>query len=117
MQLQDACGSSPAVELVDVLRDDRDLATLPAQPLLALGDGPVGGVGLLGEHELTAVVVKLPNAGRVLGEGLRSGDTLGEGKKRSALEGTPEEQHWDPVRRRRMVIPALAIFSSSLQRL
>lgn len=80
MDLQNASGSSPAVELIDVLRDDRDLASLPAEPLLALGDGQMGGVGVFGEHDLTAVVVKLPNAGRIPGEGLWSGDTLEEKK-------------------------------------
>lgn len=82
MDLQEAFGSSAAVELVDVLGDDRDLATLPAESLLTLCDGLVGGVGLLGEHDLTAVVVKLPNAGRIPGEGLWSGETLEDQTKK-----------------------------------
>lgn len=87
MYLQEACGSSAAVELVDVLGDDRDLATLPAESLLTLCDGLVGGVGLLGEHDLTAVVVKLPNTGRIPGEGLWSGEILeDQTKKRFSLE-------------------------------
>lgn len=132
MDLQEACASSAAVELVDVLGDDRDLATLPAESLLALCDGLVGGVGLLGEHDLTAVVVKLPNAGRIPGEGLWSGETLDDQtKKRFSLETNSGETpvgSWlnaaaatsgsDTVMMTMMMtIPALAIFSSSLQRL
>lgn len=92
VDLQEVCGSSAAVELVDVLGDDRDLATLPAEPLLTLGDGLVGGVRLLGEHDLTTVVVKLPNAGRIPGEGLWSGQTLeDQTKQKFYLETNPGE--------------------------
>lgn len=87
MDLQNASGSGAAVELIDVLRDDRDLAPLPAEPLLALGDGQMGGVGLFGEHDLPAIVVKLPNAGRVPGEGLWRGNRLEDNKKK-ALAGS-----------------------------
>lgn len=86
MNLQNASGSSAEVELIDVLRDDRDLAPLPAESLLALGDGQMGRVGVFGEHDLPAVVVELPNAGRVPGEGLWGGDTL-EDKKKMVLAG------------------------------
>lgn len=80
VDLQDVLGSGPAVQLVDVLSDDRDLATLFAQALLALGYGHVGRVGVFGEHDLTAVVVKLPDTRRIPGEGHWGGEFLSERK-------------------------------------
>lgn len=76
VDFQEVFGSGTAVELVDVLSDDRDLTSLFAQSLLTLGNGQVGGVGVFCEHDLAAVVVKLPNAGGIPGEGLWGGKFL-----------------------------------------
>lgn len=76
MELQDVFGSGAAVELVDVLSDDGDRAPLFGEPLLALSDGHVGGVGVFCQHDLTAIVIKLPHTGGVPGEGLRGGKFL-----------------------------------------
>lgn len=73
MDFQDVVGAGAAVELVNVLRDHRNRAALSAQSLLALSDGQVGRVGGFCEHDLTAVMVKLPNTRGVPGEGLRAG--------------------------------------------
>lgn len=73
MDFQDVCGSSAAVELVDVLSDDCNLASLFPQSLLALSDGQVGCIGIFCEHDLAAVVVELPNTGGIPGKGLWSG--------------------------------------------
>lgn len=76
MEFQDVFGSSSAMQLVDVLSDDRNAASLFAQSLLAPRNGQVGGVWVFGEHDLTAVVVKLPNTGGISGEGLWCGESL-----------------------------------------
>lgn len=76
MNFEDIFGSSAAVKFINVLSDDGDSAALPAQTLLALGDGQVSGVRSFRKHDLTTVVVKLPDAGRVSGERLRSGEIL-----------------------------------------
>lgn len=76
VDFQDVFGSGAAVELVDILSDDRNLASLLAQSLLALCNGQVGGVGIFCEHDLAAVVVKLPNTGGIPGKGLWSGKAL-----------------------------------------
>lgn len=70
MDFQDVFGSCAAVELVDILSDDCHLTSLFAQSLLALSNGQVGGVGIFCEHDLSAIMVKLPNTGRISGEGL-----------------------------------------------
>lgn len=70
MELQDVSGSGTAMELVDVLSYDCNLAPLLAESLLALRDGQVSRVGILREHDLTAVVIKLPDTRRIPGEGL-----------------------------------------------
>lgn len=91
MDFQKVLGASPAVQLIDVLGDDHDPAALLAQPGLTLGNGPVPRVRLRAPHDLPPVVVELPHPGRVVGEGLGSGQVLGlesrqesEGKKRRA---------------------------------
>lgn len=76
VDLQDVFGSSSVVELVDVLRDDGDLAPLFAQTLLTLSDGQVSGIGIFCEHDLTPVVVELPNTWGISGKGLRRGQFL-----------------------------------------
>lgn len=76
VDFQEVFGSGPAVELVNILSDDRDRASLFAESLLTLCDHQVGGVGIFREHDLAAVVVKLPNAGGIPGEGLWSGKSL-----------------------------------------
>lgn len=76
VDLQQVFGPGPAVQLVDVLGDNGHFSALFGEPLLALGDGQVSRVWVLGEHDLTTVVIELPNPGRVLGEGLWSGQVL-----------------------------------------
>lgn len=61
------------MELVDVLSDDCNLPSLFAESLLALSDGQVSRVGILCEHDLTAVVIKLPYTRGIPGEGLGCG--------------------------------------------
>lgn len=50
------------MELVDILSDDSDHTPLLAQSLLTLRNGQVGGIRCFCEHDLAAMVVKLPNA-------------------------------------------------------
>lgn len=69
-------GSSTTMELVNILSDDCDLTSPFAQSLLTFSNGHVGSVGIFCSHELTAIMVKLPNTGRVPGKGLWSGYTL-----------------------------------------
>ena len=79
VDVEDVFGAGLAVKVIDVLGDDDHGATLLPHPLLALGQGQVGRVGLLGQHQVPPVVVELPYAGGVAGEGLRSGDVLDTG--------------------------------------
>lgn len=73
MELQDVSGSRTAMELVYVLSDDGNLAPLLAESLLRLSDGQVSRVGILCEHDLTAIVIKLPDTRRIPREGLWCG--------------------------------------------
>ena len=76
MDVEDVFGAGLPVEVIDVLGDNDHGAPLLPQPLLALRQGQVGRVGLLGQNQMPPVVVELPDAGGVAGEGLRSGDVL-----------------------------------------
>lgn len=76
MDFQDVFGPGAAVELVDILSDDCNRASLFAQSLLTLGNGQMGGVGIFCEHDLAAVMVKLPNTGGIPGKGLWGGKFL-----------------------------------------
>ena len=87
MDFQKVLGASLVVQLIDVLRDDRDPSALPAQPGLTLSDGQVPGVGLLALHHLPPVVVELPHLGWVSGKGLRGGQVLGGRKEAGVGEG------------------------------
>lgn len=77
MDFQKVLGTSPAVQLINVLGDDHDPAALLTQPGLTLSDGEVSGVWLHALYDFPPVVVELPYQGRVLGKGLRSGQGLG----------------------------------------
>lgn len=87
MDFQDGFGSGAAVELVDILSDDCNLTPLFAQSLLALCNGQVGGVGIFCEHDLAAVVVKLPNTRGIPGEGLWGGKLLQDEDVRNGYYG------------------------------
>lgn len=76
MDFQQVFRSSAPVQLVNVLSDDGKFSALFAEPFLALCDGQVGRVGVLGEHDLTTVVVELPNTRGVVSKGCRSGQFL-----------------------------------------
>lgn len=76
VDFQDVFGSCTTVELVNVLSDDCDLTSLFAQSFLTFSNCHVGSVGIFREHELTAIVVKFPNPGRIPGKGLWGGKTL-----------------------------------------
>lgn len=78
MDFQKVLGASLAVQLIDVLGDDRDPSALLAQPGLTLGNGKVPSVWQLALHDLAPVMVELPHLGRVPGKGLRGGQVLGE---------------------------------------
>lgn len=83
MNFHDVFGSSASVEFVDILSDDCNIASLFAQSLLTLRDGQMSSIGIFGEHDLTAVVVKLPNTRGIPGEGLWSGEVLQDGSVRN----------------------------------
>ena len=61
MDFQHVLGSGSAVEFVDVLSDDGDVTPLFGESLLALCNSQVSRVWVFGEHDLAAVVVKLPD--------------------------------------------------------
>ena len=61
VKLEDAGGPGPRVEAVNVLGDHDNFAPLASEPVLDLRYRGVGGVGLLGAHDLPPVVVELPD--------------------------------------------------------
>lgn len=83
VNFQDAFGSSAMVELIDILSNDCHLASLFPQSLLTLSNGQVGCIRIFCEHDLTAVVVKLPNTGGIPGKGLWSSKVLQDGNGRN----------------------------------
>lgn len=83
VDFQDAFGSSAAVELIDILSYDCNLASLFPQSLLTLSNGQVGCIRIFCEHDLAAVVVKLPNTGGIPGKGLWSSKVLQDGNGRN----------------------------------
>lgn len=87
MDFQKVLGASLAVQLINVLGDDRDPAALLVQPGLTLGNGKVPGVRLRAPHHFPPVVVELPHPGRVVGKGLRSGQVLGVREEAGVREG------------------------------
>lgn len=78
VNFQDVFGSGAAVKLVDVLRDDGNITPLFAESLLTLCNSQVSRVRIFCEHDLAAVVVKLPDTGGIPREGLWGGEFLTE---------------------------------------
>lgn len=87
MNFQKVLGASLAVQLIDVLGDDRDPAALLLQPGLTLSDGKMPRVRLRTLHEFPPVVVEFPHPGWVLSKGFRSGQVLGVKEKVGVREG------------------------------
>ena len=61
MQLEEIFSSSFPVELIDVLSDHDHAFALLFEPLLGVSNGYVRRVGMLRQHELSPVVVELPD--------------------------------------------------------
>lgn len=76
VDLQHVSGPGALVELVDVLRDHHQRASLSAETRLTLGDGSVSGAGRGVQGQLSAVLVELPDAAGVTRETLRRGQIL-----------------------------------------
>lgn len=87
MNFQKVLGTSLAVQLIDVLGDDRDPAALLVQPGLTLSEGEMPRVRLRTLHEFPPVVVELPHPRWVLGKGFRSSQVLGVREEVGFREG------------------------------
>lgn len=63
VELQHSFGSGSVMKLVNVLGDDRALSSLLGKSTLQLGNGQMCRIGLFASHQLSTIVIKLPDQG------------------------------------------------------